>query len=94
MKHIILSQNRTNEYTLVLRLKDNGEFTNSPFVVAWRYSYKTDSWAQGHYFQDLESAVMFMHFKEQSQNIYEMLKCKYESPFYEDELTGGNENEI
>lgn len=86
MKHVILSQNKTNEYTLVLRLKDNGELVKcSPFVVAWRYSNTTDSWAQGHYFEDIESAMIFMHFKDQSQNIYEMLKCKYDSPFFEDE---------
>lgn len=85
-KHFILAENKNNNYTLILRVKDNGELTYSPFVVAWLYNDKTDSWAQGHYFTDLTSAMLYMHFKDKCEEVYELIKDKYEAPFFSDQL--------
>lgn len=85
-KHFILAEDKNNNYTLILRVKDNGELSYTPFVVAWGYNYKTDSWAQGHYFTDLTSAILYMHFKDKCEEVYEMMKDKYEAPFFSDQL--------
>lgn len=80
-KHFILAEDKNNEYKLILRVSDNDVIASYPYVVAWLYNKETDSWAQGHYFTDLTSAVIYMHFKDKCNEIYEMLEDKKKSPF-------------
>ena len=84
-KHFILAEDKNKEYKLILRVKDNDIIAPYPYVVAWLYDEKTDSWAQGHYFTDLTTALLYMYFKDKYQEIYEATKDKYEAPFFTDE---------
>ena len=59
----MLDLNPAKDYTLLIRLNDDGEVldtTPQPFIVAYQYDKKTDTWAQGHYFHNLQSAIQFM----------------------------------
>lgn len=47
---------RNGDYTL-FNLIDN---KCTPYVVAWKYDNKSDSWCQGHYFSTLDGAVSFL----------------------------------
>lgn len=62
-KVMVLDQNLVKEYTLVVKIDENGEVLSSPqpFVVAWLFDPKTKTWAQGHYFHNLKSAVDFLY---------------------------------
>lgn len=81
-KHIILSENIKEEYTLLIRLTSKGKpVTCEPFVVAWKYDHESESWAQGHYFQSLESALIYMHFKDKCEDIYKTLSEIKNVPF-------------
>lgn len=60
MNKILLD--KKNDYTLFIRLKETGiPVSCEPYVVAWRYDEKTDSWAQGHYFTTLREATLFLY---------------------------------
>ena len=85
-KHFILAENKNNNYTLILRVKENDIIAPYPYVVAWLYDDKTDSWAQGHYFTDLTSAMLYMHFKDKCEEVYELMKDKYEAPFFSEQF--------
>lgn len=81
-REIILSVNPKYEYTLIIRLDGNGKpLTCEPYVVTWRYDHVTNTWAQGHYFQTLECALIYMHFKDKAEEIYKVIKDNLESPF-------------
>lgn len=80
MKHIVLTENAKYNYTLIVRLSDTGELLPcEPFVVAWKYY--NGSWAQGHYFQTLESAFIYMHYREHAEEIYKAIKAIRNTPF-------------
>lgn len=51
------------EYTLLARMTED-TFVIHEYVVAWCYNSDTDTWAQGHYFQNVSDAVRFMTNKE------------------------------
>lgn len=81
-KHIILACNPEYDYTLLIRLALNGKPLNcEPFVVAWRYDHISNTWAQGHYFQTLESALIYMHFKDKCEDIYRVISEIKNVPF-------------
>lgn len=81
-KHIILACNPEYDYTLLIRLALNGKpLTCEPFVVAWRYDHISNTWAQGHYFQTLESALIYMHFKDKCEDIYRVISEIKNVPF-------------
>ena len=81
MKHVILAENKINEYTLIVRVHEDtdSKLDCCPFVVCWRY--KDGTWAQGHYFSELESAILFMHFKSAAEEIYKVIQDMKEAPF-------------
>ena len=81
-KTLILSANAEYEYTLLIRLTAKGKpLPCQPYVVAWRYDHVTDTWAQGHYFQTLESALIYMHFKDKCEDIYKVIQDIKDCPF-------------
>lgn len=81
-KTIILSENAEYKYTLLIRLTTKGKpLPCEPYVVAWRYDHVTDTWAQGHYFQTLESALIYMHFKDKCEDIYKVIEDIKDCPF-------------
>lgn len=81
-KHIILSENKEYDYTLLIRLALNGKpLKCEPFVVAWRYDIISNTWAQGHYFQTLESALIYMHFKDKCEDVYKVIEDIHNCPF-------------
>ena len=53
------------DYTLVVRFYEDTLVKVNPvvmfkeFVVAHHYNLETDTWAQGHYFSDIEGAYTF-----------------------------------
>lgn len=60
MNKILLD--KKNDYTLFIRLKETGlPVSCEPFVVAWKYDERNDSWAQGHYFTTLREATLFLY---------------------------------
>ena len=80
--HIVLSANPEFEYTLLIRLSQRGKpLACEPFVVAWRYDHVSKTWAQGHYFQSLESALIYMHFKGNCEDIYKVISEIKNVPF-------------
>ncbi len=54
MNKILLEKN--GDYTL-FNLIDN---KCTPYVVAWKYDNKSDSWCQGHYFSDYINAIEYL----------------------------------
>ena len=81
-KHIVLSCNPIYNYTLLIRLNDEGKLlSHSPFVVAWRYDHISKTWAQGHYFETLESAMMYMQFKDKCEDVYKVISEIKNVPF-------------
>ncbi|MBO7695324.1 MAG: hypothetical protein J6T10_22095 [Methanobrevibacter sp.] len=81
-KNIVLSVNAEYNYTLLLRLTSKSKpLACEPFVVAWKYDYVTDTWAQGHYFQTLESALIYMHFKNKCEDLYKVIRDIKTCPF-------------
>lgn len=58
MRNIILKNSTKGEYTLLARVKDNDEVFE--YVVAWDFQ-ADGTWSQGHYFDDLLSAIDFIH---------------------------------
>lgn len=82
MKHIILSENAEYNYTLLIRLTGKGKPVEcEPFVVAWRYDHVSESWAQGHYFQNLESALIYMYFKDKCEDVCKVISEIKNVPF-------------
>ena len=59
------------DYTLVVRFYEDVIVKAEPcvmfkeFVVAHHYNPETDTWAQGHYFSDLEGAYTFLSKKRE-----------------------------
>ena len=65
MNKILLEKN--GEYTLWVRVKETGlPVSCEPYVVAWRYDEKTDSWSQGHYFSSLRNATDYFYGRDNS----------------------------
>lgn len=61
-KHIVVGVNKDKGYTLLVRLDTTGVPVKCcPFVVAWCYNDETDDWLAGHYFENIEAAVAFLH---------------------------------
>lgn len=61
-KHLVVGENKEKGYTLLIRLDPAGRLVDpTPYVVAWCYSDKTDDWLAGHYFDNIEQAVAFLH---------------------------------
>lgn len=54
MKHIVIEQGEM--YTL---LKRDAKFC--PYVVTFGYDSESSSWSNGHYFNDLKTAVDFLY---------------------------------
>lgn len=52
-----------DDYTLLARMNEEN-LVIYEYVVAWCYNKDTDSWAQGHYFQDVADAIQFMQYKK------------------------------
>lgn len=63
--------NEEKEYNLIARV-DNGEISN--YVVAYRYDKASDSWAQGHYFDDVKDAVLFATISEMTSVVVNCIK--------------------
>ena len=59
--NLIIATNEEKNYTLLMRFdEDEKPVKCQPYVVAWHYDSDSDSWAQGHYFDDIKSAVDFL----------------------------------
>lgn len=53
---------KNGEYTLLMRFgEDEKPVKCQPYVVAWLYESESDTWAQGHYFDDIKSAVEYLY---------------------------------
>ena len=64
MKRLLeLDVNLEKDYTLLVKLNEDGEILNSPqpFVVAYKFNRQTSDWSQGHYFHNLKSAMDFLY---------------------------------
>ena len=61
MKNVFMRQ--LEDYTLLARMNEDN-FKIYEYVVAYCYDEKSDSWAQGHYFQSVADAVQFMNYKK------------------------------
>lgn len=60
-KNVFMRQ--LEDYTLLARMVD-GRICE--YVVAWCYDEKSDSWAQGYYFNHVADAIKFMNFRKQN----------------------------
>lgn len=56
-----ITTNREKDYTLLIRLdEDDKPVKCQPYVVAWHYEPESQTWAQGHYFDEIKDAVAFL----------------------------------
>ena len=61
MNTFIIATNEEKNYTLLMRLdEDNNPVKCQPYVVAWHYEPESQTWAQGHYFDDIKQAVAYL----------------------------------
>ena len=64
MKIMVLDKNDKFNYTLIVRLTDEGNMVKCcPFVVCWYFDESSQTWAQGHYFMELRNAVDYLYTK-------------------------------
>ena len=63
MKNVFMRQ--LEDYTLLARMNEDN-FKIYEYVVAYCYDEKSDSWAQGHYFEHVADAIKFMNFRKQN----------------------------
>ena len=69
MKNLVLSNK--GDYTLIARVNDKDEVQE--YIVAWNFE-PDGTWRQGHYFNTLESAMVFMNKDTIVEKVYEAIE--------------------
>ena len=60
MRNVVLAKFKDIDYALIARIAEDKPTEVYEFVAAWLPDYKTVTWAQGHYFRNLEDAMRFI----------------------------------